>query len=119
MNASCTQCIDECSLDAGPSGQRLKLLQDVCTLSGALPPVYRMAEVSLGSRIGGGAEATVYSAKHHGSAVVVRQFHPPPHNDWDGDEGQAVLKVSSFQHLIYVRCAAPKIFIIAAVLPSS
>lgn len=87
------QCIDGCDLDAGPRCQRLKLLQDISSVSGILPRNYRITKVSRGSRIGGGAEATVYYAKHEGAAVVVRQFHPPPHNDWNGDGGKTVLKV--------------------------
>lgn len=90
------QCIDGCHLDTGPARQRLRLLQDICSLSTRLPKLYWVNDVSRGRRIAIGGETTVYKARYRSSDAVVREFHPPPHNDWDDDEGKSVFTVSRF-----------------------
>lgn len=56
--------------------------------------MYWIKDVSLGRRIGAGGEATVYKAIHDNCDVVVREFHPPPQNDWSEADGRKLLKVS-------------------------
>ncbi|KAF8301046.1 kinase-like protein [Clavulina sp. PMI_390] len=69
-------CIDKCnvSMTSAASTLRLRLLQDICSLSGVLPESYWITGVSKGKPIGGGAEATIYRGKYRGGPVVVREF---------------------------------------------
>lgn len=91
------QCIDGCSLDDGSASNRLKLLQDICSLSGLLPEMYWVKNVSRGRRVAAGGEATVYKALYQNSNVVLREFHPPPHNDWTEAGGRQISQVSKPQ----------------------
>jgi len=62
-------------MDAQSTSQRLKLLQDISSLSGILPDSYWISDITKGKRISSGAEAIVYRGQQGNRTVVVRQFH--------------------------------------------
>ncbi|KAF8304819.1 hypothetical protein DL93DRAFT_414575 [Clavulina sp. PMI_390] len=86
-------CIDACQLPPATAALRLRLLQDLCSISGVLPKPYWMTEVSKGRPIGSGAEATTYKGRRLGVTVVVREFRYFGHDRWAGNEGKSVPQV--------------------------
>lgn len=62
-------------MDGSSNSQRLKLLQDICSLSRLFPESYRILDVEKGKEISHGAEANIYAGQHGGRAVVIRAFH--------------------------------------------
>lgn len=65
-------------MDAEPTSQRLRLLQDLCSSLRLFPEVYWMdGDLPKGPEITRGGEATLYKARYRGDVVVVRQFFIP------------------------------------------
>ena|ERR1700733_14085506 len=63
-------------MGAERASQRLKLLQDISSLSGLFPESYWISDVTKGKKISVGGEATVYLGEHRGEAIAIREFHP-------------------------------------------
>ena len=63
-------------MDAESSSQRLKLLQDISSLSSLFPQPYWISDITKGRRISGGGEATIYCLRDS-TAAVIREFHLP------------------------------------------
>src|ERR1700733_129892 len=70
------KCIDGCAMDAESSSKRLKLLQDISSLSGLFPRQYWISDITKGDRISGGGEATIHCLRDSTTAVI-REFHLP------------------------------------------
>jgi len=70
-----SKCIDHCPIDGTPTSQRLKLLQDICSLSCLFPNPYMIFDVKKDKEISHGAEANIYAGRHGDRAVVIRAFH--------------------------------------------
>ncbi|KAF8309928.1 kinase-like protein [Clavulina sp. PMI_390] len=84
------KCIDSCRVSAGVTALRLRLLQDICSLSGVIPKPYWMTGVSKRGLIGGGAEANIYQGKHNRGPVVIREFRVMGNDGWTGDEVRSI-----------------------------
>jgi len=69
------ECLDNCFADGEARSEKLKLLQDMCSLSGQFPETYWLTDVTKGNLISRGGEATVYKGGQNDRPVVVRQLH--------------------------------------------
>lgn len=84
----------------------MRLLQDICSVSGVLPSIYWLNEiVKATQRVGIGAEATIWLGTHQGLEVVIREPHIPNQNGRSINERNTLLAVSAptvFGLLIYI-----------------
>lgn len=89
-----TQHLRGCSADPIEYATTLKLLQDLCFVSGELPSSYMLKDVSFdrGNVIGKGGEATIYSGFMNNQSVVVREV-VMPRNFWPLPAGRQIIKV--------------------------
>ena len=73
----------------------LKLLQDLCSISGEIPSSYYLKNVTVDRRdmVGRGGEAIIYGGDFNGRRIVVRQVAPPRKGFWRSLDGQRVIKV--------------------------
>ena len=72
----------------------LKLLQDLCSISGELPSSYYLKNVTVRcDMVGKGGEAVIYGGDFNGRRIVVRQVAPPRKDFWHSLDGQRVIKV--------------------------
>jgi hypothetical protein len=78
------------------ASQKLKLLQDISSLSGLFPESYWIFKVTKGKKISVGGEATVYLGYHGGKTIVVREFHPVESSGLGEPETERMKKVRSF-----------------------
>jgi len=74
----------------------LKLLQDLCSISGEIPSSFYLKDVNVNrnEQIGKGGEALVYSGHFNGQSVAVRQVLPLRRNYWQSPDGQRTIKVN-------------------------
>jgi serine/threonine protein kinase len=72
----------------------LRLLQDLCSISGELPSCFRLSDVTFnrGDLVGRGGEASVYAGCLNSQKVVVREV-VMRRNFWRSPEGKKVIKV--------------------------
>lgn len=95
------KCIDQCPMDARLARERLKLFQDISSLTGILPDSYWISDnITKGTRISAGAEATVYVGQQRNRTVVVRQFH---HVGFDGPLNSQIAEVRLFPRATWKR----------------
>lgn len=77
----------------------LRLLQDICSLSGEVPSNYWLQGITVNWRrhIARGGEATLYRGRRGDQKVVVREVSKPGESDWTSSAGERerVLKVLS------------------------
>jgi hypothetical protein len=73
----------------------LKLLQDLCSISGEIPSSFYLKDVTVdrNEQFGGGGEALVYGGRFNGQRVVVREIRTPRRRYWRSPDGQRTIKV--------------------------
>ena len=84
----------------------LKLLQDLCSISGEIPSSFYLKDVSVDrdEQIGRGGEALVYGGYLNGQRVVVREVITPRRNYWRSLDGQRTIKVIKRILIAQFRC---------------
>ena len=82
----------------------LRLLQDLCMLSGELPSSMWLDRVVFdrGDLIGRGGEVHVYTGKFNGQTIVVREVPQGP-EFWKSSAGRDTIKVGVLFHDIILR----------------
>lgn len=88
------QCLDSCFTDGEARSEKLKLLQDICSLSGQFPETYWLTDVTKGNLISRGGEATVYKGGQNDRTVVVRQLHTISLGEEEEPANKQLMKVS-------------------------
>lgn len=88
------QCLDNCVADGEARSEKLKLLQDICSLSGQFPETYWLTDVTKGNLISRGGEASVYKGGQGDRTVVVRQLHTISLGEDEQPGNKKLMKVS-------------------------
>jgi len=73
----------------------LKLLQDLCSISGEVPACLYLKDVTVDRLdvVGRGGEALIYGGDFDGRRIVAREMLTPWRNYWCSLEGQRTIKV--------------------------
>lgn len=74
----------------------LRLLQDLCSISGQLPSSFELKGVTINPRdvIGRGGEAVVYSGHWNGQKIAVREVMMSE-SEWHSPRGLTIIQVLS------------------------
>lgn len=73
----------------------LKLLQDLCSISGEVPACLYLKDVTVNRHdaVGRGGEALIYGGDFNGQKIVAREMLAPWKDYWRSLEGQRTIKV--------------------------
>jgi len=84
----------------------LRLLQDICSVSGELPSKCFLhgIEVKWRPAIARGGEATIYRGTMGTRAVVVREICAPSNGGWASPSAKQVIQVLAFHATAVIAC---------------